>query len=152
MAVHAPKHPILIVEDSPEDREAMSRSLRKAGLANPIYQCEDGDSALDFLHQRGEFADPEKAPRPSLILLDLTLPATDGREVLHVVKSNPELRRIPVVVMSSSKDTHDIEQAYDDGANSYITKPVDLDGLVQAIQCLKAFWFEIVVLPRDGEQ
>ena len=143
-----PHHPILIVEDSPEDHDAMVRSLRQAGLANPIFWCEDGDSALDYLNHRGRFSDPEQAPRPSIILLDLSLPATDGREVLVEIKSDPELRAIPVVVMTSSTDELDIQNSYSAGANSYVTKPVNLDGLVEAVRRLKEFWFEIVVLPR----
>ncbi|MBX3441198.1 MAG: response regulator [Planctomyces sp.] len=141
-------HPILIVEDCPEDHEAMTRSLREAGLANPIFVCDDGDSALNYLYRRGKFAAPESAPRPGLILLDLTLPATDGREVLREIKSDPELKGIPVVVMTSSFDLRDVEDCYLAGANSYVTKPVDLDGLVQAVKRLKEFWFGIVVLPR----
>lgn len=95
------------------------------------------------------FAGPERAPRPGLILLDLNLPGTDGREVLQDVKSTEGLRSIPVVVMTTSSDERDVEACYDHGANSYLVKPVELNGLINAIQRLKDYWFEIVVLPRD---
>jgi CheY-like chemotaxis protein len=139
---------ILLVEDSPEDFEVTVRALRKAGLANPIFRCEDGDEALDFLSRRGRFADPEAAPRPGIILLDLNLPGTDGREVLAAVKADPALRPIPVVVLTTSTDERDIDRCYQAGANSYVNKPVDLEGFMRAIQGLKDYWFEIVILPK----
>lgn len=144
-----PQQPILLVEDSPEDYEATVRALRRAGLANPILRCEDGDEALDFLHRRGRYADPATAPRPGIILLDLNLPGTDGREVLAEVKADPQLRPIPVVILTTSTDERDVERCYHAGANSYIKKPVDLDGFMRAIQRLKEFWFEIVIVPRS---
>lgn len=143
-----PQQPILIVEDSPEDFAATHRALRRAGLANPILRCEDGDEALDYLHRRGHYADPGESPRPGIILLDLNLPGTDGREVLAEIKADPGLRSIPVVILTTSTDERDVERCYDAGANSYITKPVDLDGFMRAIQRLKEFWFEIVIVPR----
>jgi CheY-like chemotaxis protein len=139
---------ILIVEDSPEDFEASKRAFRKAGLKNEIFHCEDGDEALDFLYQRGPYTDAAKAPRPAIILLDLNLPGTDGREVLQDVKANQELRDIPVIVLTTSDDERDIEACYRYGANSYIKKPVDLEGFFRAITMLKEFWFEIAILPR----
>jgi CheY-like chemotaxis protein len=141
---------VLLVEDSPEDFEATVRALRRSGLANPIYRCEDGDQALDFLYHRGRFADPAAAPRPGLILLDLNLPGTDGREVLETIKADEALRPIPVVVLTTSTDERDVERCYRAGANSYIKKPVDLDGFLRAVQRLTEFWFEVVILPRAG--
>lgn len=141
---------ILLVDDSPEDREATVRAFRKAGLANRILECESGDEALDYLHGRGSHAG---APRPSVVLLDLNMPGTDGREVLAEIKGDPELRDIPVIVLTTSRDERDVEACYRAGANSYVQKPVSLDGFVQAIQRLKQFWFEVVVLPRgDGDE
>jgi CheY-like chemotaxis protein len=140
--------PILLVEDSPEDYETTERALRKSGLKNPIFRCADGDEALDFLHRRGRFADPETSPRPGVILLDLNLPGTDGREVLNEVKTDPNLKQIPVIVLTTSKDDRDIEVCYRCGANSYIQKPVDLDGFMKAIERLNDYWFEVVILPR----
>lgn len=142
---------ILIVEDSPEDFEAMMRAFKKAGLRNPTARCEDGDEALDYLYQRGAHANTEVARRPALILLDLNLPGTDGRQVLETIKSDPELRSIPVVVLTTSRDPLDIEKCYSFGANSYIQKPVDLAGFVTALERLSDYWFEIVILPRDEE-
>ena len=139
--------PILLVEDSPEDYEATVRSLRRARLRNPIFHCKDGDSALDYLYQRGEYASLTAAPRPGIILLDLNLPGTDGREVLTVVKQDENLKSIPVIILTTSSDDRDIAACYRAGANSYVTKPVDLDGLFHALQRLQEFWLEIAVYP-----
>lgn len=144
------KQAILIVEDSPEDYEAMERGFRGAGLANPIFHCEDGDEALDFLFRRGKYGDPEKSPRPCIILLDLNLPGTDGLEIVKEIKNNDELKKIPVVVLTTSSDERDIEQCYANGANSYIIKPVSFSGFMDAIQRFRDYWFEIVVLPKQG--
>lgn len=140
--------PILLVEDSPEDYETTERAFRRSGLKNPIFRCADGDEALDFLHRRGKYADPQKSPRPGVILLDLNLPGTDGREVLNEVKTDPNLKQIPVIVLTTSTDDRDIEVCYRCGANSYIQKPVDLDGFMKAIERLNDYWFEVVILPR----
>ena len=140
-----PDQTILIVEDSPEDFVATERALRKSGLRNSIEHCIDGDEALDFLYQRGEYAGVR---RPGIILLDLNLPGTDGREVLGEIKQDPELKKIPVVVLTTSTDERDIEACYASGANSYVQKPVDLNGFVKSIQRLKDYWFQIVVFPR----
>ena len=142
--------PILLVEDSPEDFETTERAFRRSGLKNPIFRCADGDEALEFLHRRGRYAEPNKAPRPGVILLDLNLPGTDGREVLSEIKNDPNLKQIPVIVLTTSKDERDIEVCYRCGANSYIQKPVDLDGFMKAIERLKDYWFEVVILPRNA--
>jgi len=139
---------IMVVEDSPEDFEATARGFRKAGLKNPIIHCEDGDEALDYLHRRGKYEDPESSPRPTVILLDLNLPGTDGREVLADIKEDEELRSIPVVVLTTSNDKRDIEACYRAGANSYVQKPVHLDGFIEAIDRLKDYWLEISIVPR----
>jgi CheY-like chemotaxis protein len=143
-----PQPPILLVEDSPEDYEATVRAFKKVGLVNPIFRCEDGDDALDYLYQRGRYADAATAPRPGIILLDLNLPGTDGREVLAAIKGEASLRSIPVVVLTTSTDERDVERCYAAGANSYMTKPVDLDGFMGAIRRLKEFWFEVVIVPK----
>jgi CheY-like chemotaxis protein len=143
-----PSQPILLVEDSPEDFETTERAFRRAGLKNPIFRCADGDEALDFLHRRGRFADPAKAPRPGVILLDLNLPGTDGREVLSEIKDDPDLKQIPVIVLTTSTDDRDVEVCYRCGANSYIQKPVDIEGFMRAIERLNDYWFEVVILPR----
>lgn len=143
-----PQQVILLVEDSPEDYEATVRALRRAGLVNPIVRCEDGDDALDYLHRRGRYSDPATSPRPGIVLLDLNLPGTDGREVLAEIKADADLRPLPVIILTTSTDERDIERCYGAGANSYVKKPVDLDGFMRAIQRLKEFWFETVIVPR----
>lgn len=144
----SPNQPILLVEDSPEDFETTQRAFRRSGLRNPIFRCSDGDEALDFLHRRGSFNDPQKAPRPGVILLDLNLPGTDGREVLAEIKADPLLKQIPVIVLTTSSDDRDVDACYRAGASSYIQKPVDLEGFMQAIERLNDYWFEVVILPR----
>ncbi len=145
------RQPILLVEDSPEDREITIRAFKKAGVANDIFCCESGEEALDFLHRRGAYADPVRSPRPGIILLDLNMPGTDGREVLQDIKSEPGLKKIPVIIMTTSRDDRDIESCYEMGANSYVEKPVDIQSFVEAITRLKDYWFEIVVLPKPEE-
>lgn len=140
--------PILLVEDSPEDFEATQRAFRKSGLKNPLVRCEDGDQALDYLFRRGEYADPARSPRPGVVLLDLNLPGTDGRQVLSEIKGDERLRDIPVVVLTTSADERDITACYRAGANSYIQKPVDIDGFMKAIERLNGYWFEVVILPK----
>lgn len=142
--------PILLVEDSPEDRTATLRAFKKAGLQNPVFSCVNGDDALDFLYHRGPYADAARAPRPSMILLDLNMPGTDGREVLRDIKSNDDLKMIPVVVLTTSSDARDIESCYKSGANSYVAKPVDFPEFLLAIQRFKDWWFEVVILSEDG--
>ena len=140
-------NPILLVEDSPEDCEATMRAIHKSELQNPIVHCASGDLALDYLNRRGAYTDPKISPRPSLILLDLNLPGTDGREVLEEVKKDVTLRTIPIIVFTTSGDQRDVEACYQAGANSYIQKPVDLASLVEAIRRIKSFWFEVVTVP-----
>jgi CheY-like chemotaxis protein len=143
---------LLIVEDSPEDYEATVRVLRRSGLRNAIYRCADGEDALDFLYHRGRYTDAASSPRPGIILLDLNMPGTDGREVLEAVKGDKSLRRIPVVVLTTSGDDRDVRMCYDRGANSYIQKPVDLEGFVRAVTMMKDYWFEITVLPKGDRE
>ena len=142
---------ILLVEDNNEDFETTKRALRKAGLRNNLRRCEDGDEALDYLRRSGKYADPKTSPRPGIILLDLNLPGTDGREVLREIKTDKRLRTIPVIVLTTSDDERDIQYCYSSGANSYLHKQVDLTGFYAAIQRLKNYWFEIVILPREEE-
>jgi CheY-like chemotaxis protein len=148
MTLRTPNQPILLIEDSPEDYEAAVRAFNRSGLKNPIIRCEDGDSALDYLFRRGRWSDPQQAPRPGVILLDLNLPGTDGREVLQEIKRDEQLRQIPVVVLTTSTDERDVDACYQAGANSYVQKPVDLDGFIRAIERLNGYWFEVVVLPK----
>lgn len=145
-----PDRPILVVEDSPEDFETTERAFRRAGRHNRMLRCATGDEALDFLHRRGAYVDPAASPRPSIILLDLNLPGTDGRDVLSEIKRAEALARIPVVVLTTSTDHRDVLACYAAGANSYVQKPVDLDVFMQAIRRLSDYWFDVVLLPRDS--
>lgn len=147
----SPKQLILVVEDSDEDFEATQRALKKSNLINPVHRCIEGDDALDYLFNRGDYQCHETYPKPGFILLDLNLPGTDGREVLQVIKSDEHLKKIPVVVFTTSSDISDIDSCYEIGANSYVHKPLDLVGLFQAIGRLKDYWFEVVVLPKPIE-
>jgi CheY-like chemotaxis protein len=142
--------PVLIIEDSPEDFEATCRALRRAGVLNAIFRCQDGDEMLDYLKRRGRFAPPAAAPLPGLILLDLNLPGTDGREALTSIKADDELRLIPVVVLTTSSDERDIESCYRAGANSYIQKPVDTERYMRLVRVLAEYWLESVILPSGA--
>jgi two-component system, response regulator len=136
--------PILIVEDSPDDFEATKRAFTKANLRNKIHRAESGEEALAYLRN-------EANARPGIILLDLNMPGLDGRKTLEIIKHTSELQSIPVVVLTTSNDDRDVEACYKLGANTYIQKPVDFDGLIAAIRRLKEYWFEIAILPKDGE-
>ncbi len=141
------EQPILIVEDSDEDFEAVGRVMRRSAVTNPLFRCTDGDDALDFLYRTGIYADPQKAPRPALILLDLNLPGTDGREVLEQIKQDEELKIIPVVVFTTSANPKDVEVCYKNGANSYILKPINLNRFVELIRVVIDYWFGAIILP-----
>lgn len=134
--------PILIVEDSMPDYQAIFRIIRKKGMENPVYHCQTGQEALDFLYHQGNYTNEKIAPRPCIVLLDLNLPETDGREVLKKVKSDNDLKSIPVVVFTTSDSDRDKEESYNNGANTFITKPVNLDELNAAIDTFKNYWFE----------
>jgi two-component system response regulator len=146
MQAEALQH-ILIVEDSDDDYFATKRAFSKSNLINPIVRCTTGDEALDYLYRRGEFSQ-QNVSRPGLILLDLNLPGTDGREVLTLLKNDAELRMIPVIVLTTSDAERDIQHCYAAGANSYVKKPVDLVGFVEAIARLKDYWLGVGILPK----
>ena len=140
-------HPILIVEDSLDDYYATTRGLKSAGLANNFIHCETGEDALDYLFHRNRYADDPNWIVPHLVLLDLNLPGINGGEVLEAMENDEHLRSIPTIVLTTSDDPGDIQDSYAHGANSYICKPVDIDGFVNALKRLKDYWFEVVVLP-----
>lgn len=142
---------ILLADDDPEDRLLTLRALKRSRLRNEIYTVEDGQELMDYLYQRGPYADPARSPRPGLILLDLNMPRKDGREALQEIKSDSMLRRIPVVVLTTSNAEADILRSYDLGVNAFITKPVTFEELVRVLQVLGDFWFEIVRLPSVDE-
>jgi len=131
---------ILLVEDDPAHAEIVRRNLEGSRIANRLLHVEDGQAALDYLYRRAEFSDPVRAPRPGLILLDLRLPKVDGLEVLKIVKADPDLFRIPVVVLTTSAAEADIARAYDSHANSYLVKPVDFSQFVKLMETLGYYW------------
>jgi CheY-like chemotaxis protein len=135
---------ILLVEDSPDDAALTVDALRGGRVHNRINVVDDGVEAMAFLRRQGSYTD---APRPDLVLLDLNLPRKSGREVLAEIKQDPDLRRIPVVVMTSSDDEKDILAAYNLYVNCYITKPVDLDQFIAVVKTIEHFWFSVVKLP-----
>jgi len=139
---------ILLVDDDPDDLQMMRRALEKNGFSGEIYSVGDGEEMLEFLRRTGRFAPPKLSPTPALILLDLNMPKMDGREALAEIKSDKSLHRIPVVVMTTSSAERDILQAYDLGSNSFITKPITLNELIEVTRALGQYWFRVVKLPK----
>lgn len=139
---------ILLADDDEDDRMLARDALAESRLANDLYMVSDGEELMDYLLRRGGYAEPAESPRPGLILLDLNMPKMDGREALKEIKSHPNLRQIPVVVLTTSQAEEDIYRTYDLGANSFITKPVMFASLVKVMKDLGNYWFEIVELPE----
>jgi two-component system, chemotaxis family, response regulator Rcp1 len=138
---------ILLVEDNPGDVRLTREALKEGKVLNSLSVVGDGVEALEFLNHEGKYA---RSVHPDIILLDLNLPRMDGRELLGRIKSNSKLRRIPVVILTTSKAEEDIIKSYDLHANCYITKPVDLDQFIMVVKSVEEFWFTIVKLPPDG--
>jgi CheY-like chemotaxis protein len=138
--------PILIADDDEEDRMLARDALEESRLANSLFFVHDGVELLDFLHRRGPFEDPSTSPRPGIILLDINMPRMTGLEALRDIKRDPSLRRIPVVILTTSRADEDIIRSYDLGVNSFISKPVKFNGLVDVMRLLGTYWFEIVDL------
>ena len=147
MSEHGNSIIILMADDDEDDRFMAQEALLEARLTNDLHFVVDGEELMDYLCHRGKFSDPESAPRPGLILLDLNMPKKDGREALKEIKSDPDLKQIPIVVLTTSKADEDIYRSYNLGVNSYITKPVSFEGLVEVMKALSLYWFEIVRLP-----
>jgi len=139
---------ILIMEDDQDTVGLLVESLRQVGVSNPIVPLETGEDALDYLFSREEREGSGSARHPGMILIDLNMPGTDGREVLSAIKEDEALRDIPVIVLSSSLDERDIQACYAHGANSYLQKPVGPAGYVNMMRWIKNFWFEVVAVPR----
>lgn len=139
---------ILLVEDSPTDVLLAREGLKSSKIRNQLHIVEDGVEAMLFLRREGKYKD---VPRPDLVLLDLNLPRKDGREVLEEIKTDEELRKIPVVVLTTSREEQDILKAYDLHANCYITKPVDFDRFMEIVKVIENFWFAVVTLPPIEE-
>ena len=140
---------ILVADDDADDRMMIKDAFVESRLANPLHFVEDGEELMDYLHRRGKFSDPALSPTPGLILLDLNMPRKDGREALKEIRADETLRRIPIVVLTTSKAEEDIYRTYDMGVNSYITKPVTFVSLVDLMKILATYWFEIVRLPSS---
>jgi CheY-like chemotaxis protein len=143
---------ILLADDDEEDRELTKDALNDARLTNEMKFVVDGQDLMDYLKRTGAYADPSvDAPRPGIILLDLNMPKKDGREALAEIKADESLRRIPVIVLTTSKDDEDVLRTYDLGVNSFITKPVTFAGLVEVMRTWTRYWLEIVELPDGGD-
>ncbi|MDP3016400.1 MAG: response regulator [Deltaproteobacteria bacterium] len=138
---------ILLVEDNPVDIEITKRAFEKGKLKNNLHVVRDGEEALDFLYRKGQYADESKAPRPDLILLDINLPRIGGIDVLKTLKADPNLKRIPVTMLTVSDKDEDILRSFEMGVNSYITKPVDFNKFVEAIKAHHFYWTVITELP-----
>ena len=143
---------ILLADDDEEDLMLTCDALAESRLSNQVYCVSDGEELMDYLLCRGKYTPPAVAPRPGLILLDLNMPKKDGREALREIKSHPDLRQIPIVVLTTSKADEDIFRSYDTGASSFISKPVTFEGLVSLMKGLGRYWFEIVDLPRPEKR
>lgn len=141
---------ILMADDDADDRRLTKDALEESRLANDLRFVENGEELLQYLRHEGKFQNEEVAPRPGLILLDLNMPRKDGRTALKEIKADPELRQIPVTVLTTSKADEDIFRSYDLGVNSYIVKPVTFEALVDILQTLEKYWFEIVELPPEN--
>ncbi|MBW4612590.1 MAG: response regulator [Desmonostoc vinosum HA7617-LM4] len=137
---------ILLVEDSPSDANLTIKGFSNAKIANNLHWAEDGETAIEYLRQQGEFT---SAPRTDLVLLDLNLPGMDGREVLTEIKSDPNLKLIPVVILTTSTDEQDILRSYNLNANCYVTKPIDVYQFIQVVQLIKDFWLVAAKLPPE---
>jgi len=140
---------ILLVEDNPGDVRLTLEALKEGKVLNKLSIVKDGVEAMEFLRRQKKFS---KTVRPDLVLLDLNLPRKDGREVLAEIKSDPDLRRIPVVILTTSRSEQDILKSYDQNANCYITKPVDLNQFMEVVQSIENFWLTIVQLPPNGKK
>lgn len=141
---------ILMADDDPDDCLLVRKAFKTSRLCNDLRFVNDGEELMDYLYQRDKYKEPGRAPQPGLILLDLNMPRKDGREALKEIKADPDLREIPVVVLTTSKDEEDVLKSYNLGANSYITKPVTFEGLVEVVKSLGKYWFEIVELPLEA--
>ena len=141
---------IVVADDDADDRMLIEEALEESSLANPVDFCVDGIDLLEYLRREGKWAEFRGDPLPGLILLDLNMPRMDGRTALTEIKGDPNLRRIPVVVLTTSKAEEDIVKTYDLGVNSFISKPIPFDGLASVVTTLKHYWLEIVALPPEA--
>jgi CheY-like chemotaxis protein len=140
---------ILYAEDDEEDRMLMRDAVKESRLTNELHFVEDGEELMEYLNRRGKYSELTNVPLPGLILLDLNMPRKDGREALKEIKANASLRRIPVIVLTTSKAEEDILRTYDLGVSGFIIKPVTFESLVDVIKALGKYWLEIVELPKE---
>jgi CheY-like chemotaxis protein len=143
---------ILYADDDRDDQLLVKEALEESLIRNDLRFVNDGEELMDYLHRRGPYAEPSASPRPGLILLDLNMPRKNGREALAEIKADPALRRIPVVVLTTSKAEEDIYKSYDLGVNSFISKPVTFGGMTSVMKALGTYWLEIVNLPLDDDE
>jgi CheY-like chemotaxis protein len=148
--MNKPAH-ILLVEDNLMDVELTLDAFREAKLLNTIHVASNGQEALDYLFGRGKYVDRNTFPMPNMVLLDLKLPGIDGFEVLRQVKSEPILKRLPIVILTSSKEEGDRALSYDRGANSYLVKPVSFDGFMDVVRQIEGYWLSLNVAPPENE-
>ena len=149
MKVNAKNLTILIAEDDADDRILILDAFNECGIEHEIVFVDDGEHLINYLKQEGKYTDPKLSPRPSMILLDLNMPKIDGREALKEIKSNPKLKAIPVIVLTTSRAQEDIVRSYELGANAYVTKPTAFADLIAIVSSLKNFWITTAELPGD---
>jgi CheY-like chemotaxis protein len=138
---------LLLADDDPDDRLLIKEALEESRLVADLRSVEDGEELMDYLHRRGRYAEPNDSPHPDLILLDLKMPRKSGHQALEEIKASPELRCIPIVVLTTSKAEEDIARAYASGANSFIVKPTSFRTLIEVMTTLRGYWFELITLP-----
>jgi CheY-like chemotaxis protein len=142
---------ILLADDSEDDRKMTREALRESFVINEVREVEDGEELMNYLQRHGEYSKPKSSPRPGLILLDLHMPRKSGQEALEEIKADPLLRRIPVIVLTTSDDEYDVIRSYDLGVSSFITKPVTFAGLVEVMKAFGKYWIDIVAIPPVDE-
>lgn len=142
---------ILVADDDEDDRLLIADAIEESRLTNPVDFVEDGVDLMEYLKREGKHADKADLPLPGIILLDLNMPRKDGRTALGEIRQDPQLKKIPIVVLTTSKSEEDVLKTYNLGVNSFITKPVTFERLVEVTQTLNKYWFEIVVMPSDVE-
>ncbi len=140
---------VLLVEDNPRDVRLIERAFRQAGFRHHLHIVQDGEEALAYLNQEGAYQDPEGAPRPDLILLDLNLPRLSGHEVLQHCKQHDSLKQLPIVVLTTSAHPEDIRRAYAEGANAYLLKPIEFSRFTDVMRLLSTFWLDTIELPPE---
>jgi two-component system, response regulator len=142
---------ILLVEDNPDDIDITKRALKEAKIINKLWIVRDGQEALDFLQHKGEYKDPSLSPKPGLVLLDINLPKINGIDVLDVIKKDPDLKRIPVIMLTVSKRDEDIMKSYNNGCNSFIQKPVSFENFVEVVKQISLYWGLLNIFSPNGQ-